>query len=285
MKIKLILFSLGALFSVVTSQAQTASETTVLRPVNSIYSIKAGSAHIKDTYLTPIRYSGWHVGFEYERMQAMKFNPERWVMQMKVGVNAERTLNPTKNHTMWNGELHFSWGMMHRWKLGNGLSAGAGGYAQLKAGCIYLDRSGNNPASAKASITVGATGYVAWKKEIAGLPVTFRYQASLAVVGAFFAPDYGELYYEIYLGNHNGLAHCAWWGNYLAFDNTLTADMQLGSTTLRIGYSGNYYNTNVNHTVTRTAFHCAVIGVGGEWISLNPKKSLSKATKIISATY
>lgn len=264
---------------------QCPDDSTLMRPVYSIYQVKAGSSHLTDTYLTPIKYSGWQVGFDYERLQAMKFSPEEWVMQMKVGVEADRTLNPVKNHTMWYGEVDFSWGMMRRWRLNMGFSAGIGGAAMLKAGCLYLDRSGNNPASAKGSVTIGATGYAAWQTTLGRIPVTLRYQASLPVIGAFFAPDYGELYYEIYLGNRSGLAHCAWWGNHLALDHSLTADLHLGSTTLRIGYAGNFYNTNINHTVTRIISHSAVIGVGGEWISLNPKKELSKATKIISATY
>ncbi len=81
-----------------------------------------------------------------------------------------------------------------------------------------------------------ATGYVCWSGSLGRLPLSLRYQPVLPVVGAFFAPDYGELYYEIYLGNHSGLAHCGWWGNYFALENLLTADLRLGSTTLRIGY-------------------------------------------------
>lgn len=271
--------------SAISVHAGDTADTSVIRPVNSFFNFKAGSSHLADTYLTPIRYSGWNVGFEYERRQAMKFSPEKWVMQMNVGISAQRGLNPVKNHGMWYGELDFSWNMIRRWRLTNGLSAGFGGQALLKAGCLYLDRGGNNPASAKASLTAGITGYVTWNGNLGRLPVTLRYQPSIPVIGAFFAPDYGELYYEIYLGNHCGLAHCAWWGNYLALDHTLTADLHFGATTLRIGYAGSFYNTNVNHTVTRLVSHCAILGVGGEWISLNPQKSLSKEAITISATY
>ena len=43
---------------------------SVVRPVLSAYMVEAGSAHVCDTYLTPLHYSGWSAAFSYERMQA-----------------------------------------------------------------------------------------------------------------------------------------------------------------------------------------------------------------------
>ncbi len=281
---KTAVLAIALIFHCAVIHAQENDE--ILRPVNSVYTIEAGSSHITDTYLTPIKYSGWHIGLNYERNQAMKFSPENWVMQMRVDLSADHDNNLVGNKDMWYGELDFSWGMMRRWKLPyKGFSAGVGGSASLSGGCIYLDRGGNNPASAKGSVTLNATGYVAWNGRIAGLPVTLRYQPVIPVVGAFFAPDYGELYYEIYLGNHSGLAHCSWWGNYFVMDNALSADLHFGSTSLRLGYTGKIYSTKINHTVTNIFTHAAVVGISGEWISLNPRKGLSKEARIISATY
>lgn len=279
----LIITTIALLIASLTARAQS-DEIQLLRPVQSVYTIEAGSSHIADTYLTPIKYQGWHLGFNYDRNQAMKFSPDNWVMQLRAGVAGSRN-HCVSGSIMWYGELAFSWGMMRRWRLPQGFSVGVGGSAGLKAGCIYLDRGGNNPASAKASITVNATGYAAWNGRIGRLPVTLRYQPTLPVIGAFFAPDYGELYYEIYLGNHSGLAHCAWWGNYFALDNLLTADLHFGSTSLRLGYSGSIYTTDVNHTVTHMFTHAAVVGISGEWISLNPNRKLSPEARTISATY
>lgn len=265
--------------------ASASSADSTLRPVNSFYSLEAGSSHLTDTYLTPIKYSGWHVGFNYERTQAMKFSPENWVMQMKLSLGFDRDMNQVRNHTMIYGELDFSWGMMRRWKLPKGFSAGIGGSASATLGCLYLNRGGNNPASAKGAVTVNLTGYATWNGSIGRLPVTLRYQPVLPVTGAFFAPDYGELYYEIYLGNHSNLAHWAHWGNYFKMDNLLTADLHFGATHLRVGYRASFYSTDINHTITNIVSHSAIIGVGGEWLSYKPGSKLSKEAAIISATY
>lgn len=56
--------------------AEPTDTITILRPVTSAYTFGAGSSHLADTYLSPLKYTGWHVDFHYERMQAMKFNPE-----------------------------------------------------------------------------------------------------------------------------------------------------------------------------------------------------------------
>lgn len=265
--------------------AQEHDNPEILRPVHAAYTINAGSAHRADTYLSPIKYNGWSVGFGYERMQAMKFNPENWVMRLSFGIDVDRTTNIVGNAAMWYAGLDISWGMMRRWRLPEGFSVGVGPSISLNGGCLYLDRNGNNPASAKAALTFNASGYAAWNGTLLGVPLTLRYQAMLPVTGVFFSPDYGELYYEIYLGNHSGLAHCAWWGNYFRYRQTLTADIHFGNTSLRVGYENNIFTSEVNHIVTRDISHRAILGISGEWISVSPRKELSAEARMISATY
>lgn len=270
--------------------AWTQEDTTaVIRPVTSAFMLEGGSAHIVDTYLTPLKYSGWSTGFTYERLQAMKFKPEDWIQRLTIGVEADRSRNQVRNATTWGFELGVSWSMMRRWDMDNllpGLTVGIGPILDIYGGALYNPRNGNNPVAAKAAVTVGATGYAAWNMRIGCLPLTFRYQPTLPVTGAFFSPDYGELYYEIYLGNHSGLAHWGWWGNYFAMDNLVTADFHFGATMLRLGYSGTILSTKVNDITSRVVTHRFVLGVSGEWISLSPgKNKMAEKARIISALY
>lgn len=281
---KIIISLLWTVVATLGYAAETDS-VEVIRPVQSAYMLEAGASHLADTYLSPLKFSGWHAGFSYERMQAMKFDPERWVMQMRFGFQADRAQTMRKSSDLWYWGVNFSWGMMRRWQMPYNITVGVGGSALLDAGCVYAARNGNNPASAKASLTVGATGYAAWNGKVGRLPITVRYQPTLPVTGVFFAPDYGELYYEIYLGNHRGLAHAAWWGNYFRLDNLLTADLHFGSTSLRVGYRADILSTRINHITTHIINHGAVLGISGEWISLNPRKVISRHAKVISATY
>ncbi|MCH5319523.1 MAG: DUF3316 domain-containing protein [Paramuribaculum sp.] len=261
------------------------SSCDIIRPVMSAYTIEAGGSNLADTYLSPIKYSGWALGLRYERMQAMKFNPENWIMKLTADIHLDRTLNKVGNATMWYAGVAFEWGMTRRYSITPSLTLGYGGSASLNAGCLYTQRNGNNPASAKAALTLNLTGFAAWSLKVGSLPVTLIYQPVLPVTGIFFSPDYGELYYEIFLGNHTGLVHPAWWGNYFSLNNRLTADLHFGSTSLRIGYACNILSTKVSNITTRMVTNEAILGISGEWISLNPRKSLSKKAKIIRAAW
>ncbi len=258
-----------------------------VRPVASAYTFEIGSSHIADTYLSPITYRGWSAAFAYERMQAMKFDPERWVMQLDARTEIDRGRNRADNATTWRLDLAAKWGMMRRWSdiLVPKLTLAAGGSTGIEGGCIYNPRNGNNPASAKLAWTVNLTGYAAYNLCLGRLKTTLRYQPTLPLFGAFFSPDYDELYYEIYLGNHSGLAHFAWPGNRFEMTNLLTADFHLGNTVVRVGYRNLIYSSEINHLTTNVTTHAFVFGLAGEWISAGSFRKISRDAEVISAIY
>ena len=281
----LALIAIILVLSCTTAYAQPADSVAPLRPVAAAYTLEAGSSQIVNTYLTPLRYSGMEMAFRYERMQAMRFNPDKWVMRLAAALKLDRTENPAKNAEMWriNGDL--TWGMTYRWRLPHNITLAAGGSAGINLGVLYNQRNGNNPVAVEAAFTLNATGYASWQTRIGRLPITLRYQPTLPLTGIFFSPDYGELFYEIYLGNDKGLVHPAWWGNYFRFDNLLTADLHLGKTALRVGLAADVLSTKVNNITTRNVSWRAAIGVAGEWLSINPYKGLDRQARIISALY
>ena len=113
----------------------------------------------------------------------------------------------------------------------------------------------------------GVTGMATFGTHLKRLPITLRWQAQLPVAGVFFAPEYDESYYEIYLGNRRNLAHLGWWGNRFDLDHQLTADFRLGGTILRIGYHGTIERSWANHLNTHITTHAIVIGIGGEFFT------------------
>lgn len=238
------------------------------RPVTSAFTIKAGSAHHTDTYLSPLHYSGWTTAIGYGRMQAMAFNPERWIMALDVDVTAGCTHNTVRNADMWQASVQGRWSMMHRWSPLEALTVGIGGATTLYGGALYLSRNGNNPVAAHASWTVDGAAYATYAFRLGSLPVTALYRATLPVAGAFFAPQYGQLYYEIYMGNSHGTVSPAVWGKYFRLDQMLCFDLRLGHTNLRLGYGVDILSTKANHIVTRNITHTACVGITTQWISL-----------------
>lgn len=256
-----------------------------IRPVHSTLTLKIGAANLSETYLSPLKYSGMAFGIGYESMQAMKFNPEHWVRSLRVDIDAAHTENPARNGTIWQVMLHGGWGMMHRWKFAEGWIIYGGGTTDLDLGALYRLHNTNNPVAAKASWTIGAIGAVAWNGKLRNTPICIRYQLTMPLTGIFFSPEYGESYYEIYLGNHSGLVHAAWPCNFFRLDNQLTADFRFGETSLRIGYRLDYHSSRASDIVTRRTNHYAIIGIASEWISLSPKRCNFENARIISALY
>lgn len=262
--------------------AQSVDSLRALRPVSSAWTLEWGAAELADTYLTPLIYKGNRYSIAYERAQTMHFST-LWTQQLDASVSFDYALNPAQNANMAVAMLSLSWGMMRAWSLPYRLRAGIGPQASAQAGVMYLARNGNNPASAKGAVAVGPMGFVSWRSSVAGLPVTLRYQASLPSLGAFFSPEYAQLYYQIYLGDRSGLVHFGWWGNRMEYNQLFTADIAFGSTILRIGYRGRYVSSKANHLVTHEYSNALVLGLASDWISLSPKSKRPENQRVIRA--
>lgn len=285
MAVRRLLAMMSAMICFLADAADLQDGRPVFRPVNAAYEVELGTSHIGDTYLSPLKYSGWHAAFQYERLQAMKFSPDGWRQQLRIAGEFNSGENPARNSTMLYGNVGATWGMLHRWRLPWGLAVAAGGSAGGNAGCVYNRRNGNNPVSVKADMTVNLTGYVTWQTRLWRLPVMLRWQTTLPVVGAFFSPEYDELYYEIYLGNRDNLAHFAWPGNFFRWDNLVTADFDVSYAKLRVGFSSRIYSTEVNHLTTRIFSYGFVLGVSGDWLSVSPRRGLPCETARIVYAY
>ena len=102
--------------------------------------------------------------------------------------------------------------------------------------------------------------------------LTLRWQVTSPLVGAFFSPDYGQSYYEIFvLKNNSGVVHFATLANQRGLRNYITADYPMGKITLRAGYLRNYYRTEVNNLITSISSHQFMIGVAFESLSFGRK--------------
>lgn len=267
--------------------AENVDDVMVFRPVTSSFMIDYGGASILDTYLTPITYSGYDLRLSYEGFKAMKFNPESWVMQFTAGVKYDNVKNIVQNRVMHSLTIDVEWGMLHRWDVDavKGLKLYLGGSTGLYGGVIYNQYNSNNPVSVKIRATANLVGMATYDLKIGKLPITLRYEPTLPMIGAFFAPEYGEALYEVYLGNMEGLIHAAYWGNRFDMTNMFTADLHLGRTSLRIGYRGVYEASWVNNTDTRIYTNSLIVGVSGDWINLKKGSKVGDRAKVVSALY
>lgn len=235
--------------------------TAVAQDAVSVFTVDAGYASVHDSYLTPITYGGMDLGLGYEALRHMRQGA--WLWQLQVGADYNYVENDARNNDLHKlmGDLTFD--MQRRWQgvLGKPVDLSVGPMTQLRAGIIYNEVNSNNPVSVRAHWNVGVTGMAAWHTRLRLKPVTLRYQVQFPALGVFFAPEYDESYYEIYLGNHKGLAHMSWWGNRLDMSHYLGADLKLGKTLLRLGYRCRLEHWNVNHLHVHDVSHSLVLGL------------------------
>ena len=227
----------------------------------SMFMVDMGYASVHDSYLTPITYDGLDLGLTYEAMRPVRH--DKWLWQLQVGADYNYVENNAKNNDLHKVMGDISFNMQHAWEgvLHPRLGFSAGPMAQVRAGIVYDAVNSNNPVTVRAHANLGATGMAWFNTRLGRIPITLRYQLQLPAAGVFFAPEYDESYYEIYLGNHRNLAHLGWWGNRFDMTNYLGADLHLGKTMLRIGYRSRLEHWSVNHLKVHDVTHSLVLGL------------------------
>ena len=269
----IIVFSQEVVETKCVDELQNAADTAVgyAEPIanrcktrTTAVSIGLGSAHRADTYLTPLHYDGLGLQADFEHFQEIN-NKNNLVWALNFGLDFDRTLNAVRNSTMLGAQFEGRWSLFWRtrpsyfgtiyWQ------GGIGGATTIDAGALYLRRNGNNPVAANASWTLDLAGYGAAFFTIGDMPVNAQYRATLPIGGAMFAPDYGQLYYEIYLGDRKGLFTGAYWGRYFRLDQSITFDLKLGKHWLRVGYGVDIVSTKVHDIVSRRVNHNFILGI------------------------
>lgn len=244
------------------------------RPVTGYYNIEIGHRSVLATYLSPLKYHGTGYGVSGLWSKAMPFNPRKAVMHFEAAAEFDNLLNPAETARMVGLTASFRWGMSWRTVLGNDIQLTAGGSVGIDGGAYYLLRNGNNPVQAMGNASIAARASLSKPVKIGRLNVLLADCVSLPTVSMFFSPDYGETYYEIYLGNHSGLVHAGWWGNNFRIDNLLSATIDFGKTAALIGYRFKTDTQWANNLNTKIFSHSLVIGVvpGGIGLKKAPKK-------------
>lgn len=251
------------------------SQPETSRPVTSTYSFEIGSKDVLATYLSPLHYTGADYAVAGSWCKAMPFSPQSAVMHFDAGIDFSNLWNPAETARMIGLNAWFNWGMSWRHRFPNHIQFTAGATVGIDGGAYYLLRNGNNPVEAIGNVSLAARFSGSRPFKIGKLAFLLSDQLSIPSFSVFFSPEYGETYYEIYLGNRKGLVHPGWWGNNFRIDNLLSATIDFGRTALTLGYRLKAYNQWANHLNTKIVTHAFVIGIVPGGIGL--KKRTPKA--------
>lgn len=259
-----------------------AADTAMSRPVTGVYALEIGHKNVLATYLSPLHYTGTDIGVYGEWTKAMPFSPYHWGMNFEAGADFASMLNPAETAKMIGLNAFFKWGMSWRTTIPGQVTLSVGPTFDIDGGCYYLMRNSNNPVQVMASVGLGLRAYASRPFKIGRLNFLLRDRVSLPSLSVFFSPQYGETYYEIYLGNHDGLVHAGWWGNKFRLDNLLSVTLDFGRTAMMLGYRFNADTQWVNNLNTRIFTHSFVIGVIPGGIGLKKKTHRVPATSVRS---
>ncbi len=247
---------------------QSDSTISIKKTVNQGTLLGVGSMILTDTYLSPLAYNGLSLSLFYERLSGTPYFKGKLLLQQQFFLQAASTDNPASNAITYYGNVDYHLnGFYPIFKINSFRLLGGGG-ADLSLGGIYNIRNSNNPAQLKTSVNLNASllAYYNWKQ------ITFRWQMTTPLMGAFFSPDYGQSYYEMFvLGNKSGVIHFATPANQRGLRNYITVDYPIGKVTLRAGYLRNYYRTEANKLITSISSHQFVIGLAFESLSFGRK--------------
>ena len=233
------------------------------RIVNRSYQIGLGASDVLDTYLSRQKGSGVALtGLIISESQKIG---SRWSSifqnQLHFSINTDRNDNGTITEATYN----FIFGRYHSWQfMGGNLRVQAGPAAVLGLGVLNNNRSNaNNPAQARLSLNIMPSGIVTWRFPLFKRYWALRYEVELPLVGIMFSPNFGQSYYEIFgRGNYDHNIVPTTFLSAPTFRQQLTLNFNIGrTTTLSLGYLGDYQQARVNNLKQHVISHNVMLGI------------------------
>ena len=233
--------------------------------------IGVGSSNVLDTYLSSYNYTGTDYRIQRETMRMTNLWKGRVANQSLIDVNADINENHAGNLDEYAGGVRYTQGWFYNFMNGNVVNPvershsrfnfAAGLSASGYLGVVYISRSGNNPAQAKADLMVNLSGMATYDMVIAKHHYLWRYQVSFPLMGIAFSPNFGQSYYEAFVAEHyDHNVVFAYPGNMPSMRHKLTLDIPIKRYTLRVGYVGEFHQSMFNHLKYHSYAHDFMIG-------------------------
>ena len=230
------------------------------------YAIGSGPVRLLDTYLSQEHYSGTGYSFlaTSESRRQRGDTLLRWSTLVEHQANFSNAHDRTDDTSVLEGSYRFFWGKLRQWGLwGDRLHLQAGGVVAANLGFIYNTLSGNNPAQARVGLQLMPTAAADYRFHIRRCRVTLRYELQLPLAGVMFSPNYGQSYYEIFSrGDYDHNIVPTTFVSAPDFRQQFSADVNFCRTySLRLGYLGDYQQSDVNHLKSHVYSHRFMVGV------------------------
>ena len=229
--------------------------------VERTYLLGVGYNHVYDSYLSPLDYKGSTLGFTRIGERTMRRGQGRWSQMTYFDLNASHLNNPVGNATTWDGEMQFNYGQHYHVMTQPTWNFSLGGLLGAHFGGTYNTRNGNNPGQMRMAVDLSASAvamrqFTLWKKHW-----TWRTQCDLPLMWAFFTPNYGQSYYEIFtLGHANENVVFSHPFNAPSMRLISTISIPFGTSSLTLGYKADIRQSTAHHLDRHAWHHTFLIG-------------------------
>ena len=265
------------------------------RPVTNILSLRIGQGRMRDTYLTPLLYTGSNISLEGQRWR-MHRNLD-WTSWQFADIAFSTGEDHGHDSEAWAGRLRYRYGILRRWSdsldpstldirpASSPWSFYLGPYAGIDLGFDYNLKiaSSNNPATARVTTNLGAAGAVCYRfQSPSAQGMRVMLQAHAPLLGMGFCPEYGASYYEtFYLDSSSETFHFTSLHNQQDLDVQLAVDFPLAvipwfrrfDSVLRLGGSYHIETMDINDITTRYSSFEFVIGWVYQYLPFSRRKA------------
>lgn len=291
-----LLLAFGAVSSQVVAQKKLLHNLIFPTPKSIESNIKMTSRYVglggvilQDSYLSPLRYGGYSMGYlsESSRLAYSPFRQRaieqgdahsrllsddtpphgellRWMHHSTSAIDYGYTLNPASNASIRRLHLRLDRAVMRRMAEGSWGRLYAGLGATFGVGTLYHSRNGNNPATAQVDAALVARLAYSIQLPWRACPVRMRLSSYTDLIGAAFAPDFGENYYELSESEH-GYSQSI---SLTTINNTLhqrflvAMDIPIWDRfTLSAAYRWQTHHRTLNHTYSQLSGHTLYFGI------------------------
>ena len=216
-----------------------------------------------DTYLGDHEYNGLGLEFSHENFRDARTGNYLWKFQTQL--NSTVGFASLGRSTQLAAMVAYRWSGYHSFGISDRLKLLAGAQIQAEGGALYIPGNGNSPVSAKLRTALAASGMAIYHFPVKGYDWVARLQLDIPLVGIMFAPEFGQSYYEIFgLGKFDNAIKFSHPFNSPSWRHTLSIDIPLRykrhSTTLRLSYSGDIYQSDINETRCHIYRHAFTFG-------------------------
>ena len=245
--IRIIITALALLALPAMSRAQYIVTDTIIPERIVVKSSQLGVTLLNnlDTYLSNYNYKGLGLNYSHEAFRDACTGNYHWKYQKLLNITAGYAIQGS--NLQYAALISYNWSGYHPCKVAQGLTLLAGVQIQLEGGALYNPAGGNNPAAAKLRTAIAASGMAIYHFPVLRSEWVARYQIDIPLMGAMFAPEFGQSYYEIFgLGHAKNIVAFTHPGNNPSWRHMLSLDIPIKATTLRISYTSDLYQSRIN---------------------------------------